>query len=75
QGRDNAKQYFKEHPEEADELERKIKEKLMSKEMQGEDKPASKKAEVPVAPKAAEPEKKGRGGVEIFADDFEDDEA
>ncbi|MBQ5761069.1 MAG: recombinase RecA [Clostridia bacterium] len=74
QGRDNAKQYFKDHPEEADELERKIKEKLMSKDVQGEEKPAAKKAEVPAAPKAAEPEKKGRGGVEIFADDFEDDE-
>ncbi|MBQ9924832.1 MAG: recombinase RecA [Clostridia bacterium] len=74
QGRDNAKQYFKDRPEEADELERKIKEKLLNKEIKPEEKPAAKKAEVPAAPKAAEPEKKGRGGVEIFADDFEDDE-
>jgi len=76
QGRDNAKQYFKDHPEEADELERKIKEKLMAKDSASEEKPVGRKpAEAPAAPKAAEPEKKGRGGVEIFADDFEDDEA
>ncbi len=74
QGRDAAKQYFKEHPEEADELEKQIMQKLLNKDepvRDEEKKPAS-------APKAAAeeaaPKKAKSGGVEIFADDFEDDE-
>ncbi len=75
QGRDAAKQYFKEHTDEADDLERRIKEKLLSKEEKPAGKEAAEKAEAPAPAPKAEAEKKNRGGVEIFADDFEDDEA
>lgn len=79
QGREAAKQYFKEHPEEADALEKRIKEKLTNKaketadnaqtadEMPGESAPARGKAG-----KAA-PAKSATKGVEVFADDFEDE--
>ncbi len=70
QGRDAAKQYFKEHPDVAEEVEAAIVAKLT-----GKDEP--KKADEPKAPAAA-PARSGRGGnkgsVEVFADDFEDDD-
>ena len=50
-------------------------EKLLSKEEKPAGKDAAEKAEAPAAAPKAEAEKKNRGGVEIFADDFEDDEA
>lgn len=71
QGRDAAKQYFKENPEVAEELERKIKEKLTGKEPD----PAAKapgKAPAKAAPAKAD-KPAARGTVEVFADDFEDD--
>ena len=71
QGRDAAKQYFKDHPDEADELQRRIMDKLLNKDEKDE-----QKASAPAAANAvpAEPRKPKTGGVEIFADDFEDDE-
>jgi len=73
QGRDAAKQYFKDHPEEAEALEAKIMAKLMEK-------PAKqKKEEAPAAPakkEAKAPAKKSapaKGGIEVFADDFDED--
>ena len=80
QGRDAAKQFFKDHPEEADALEKKIMERLLSKEGQevirgGAKKPEKAAAEPAPAPEAPAAEKKTKSaGVEIFADDFEDDE-
>ena len=73
QGRDAAKIWFKEHPEEADKLEAKIMEKLLAAMKKEQPKDEPKK---PAAPSVPAPEKKAKGaGVEIFADDFEDDEA
>ena len=68
QGRDAAKQYFRENPEIAEEIERKIKEKLTGKEAAPQAKTPAKAA-VKAAPKADKP----RASVEVFADDFEDD--
>lgn len=76
QGRDAAKEYFKNNPQDAEELEKKIKEALAAKNAAANPKKAdvaapaaAEKAPVP-APRAAAPAK---GGVEVFADDFEDD--
>ncbi len=75
QGRDNAKLYFKEHPEEAEALEKRIMEKLMSKDGQASAAPAAAATGTEDAPPAAKPAKgKGKSaGVEVFADDFEDE--
>ena len=78
QGRDAAKQYFKEHPEEADEVEAQIISQLTGKK--DDDKKSDAAAPEKAAPaKAAAAEKGARpaaakGSVEVFADDFEDDE-
>ena len=74
QGRDAAKQFFKDNPESAEELEEKIKEALKNADSgKGKkDKEAGgKKESAPARPaaKSAPP----KGGVEVFADDFEDD--
>lgn len=79
QGRDAAKEYFRNNPQEAEELEKKIKEALAAKNAEASQKKAAastpaegegqEKAPAP-APRAAAPAK---GGVEVFADDFEDD--
>ena len=71
QGRDAAKQYFKEHPEAAEKIEAAIVEKLTGKEPAAAAAPAAmsaKSAEGKTAPRAA------KGSVEVFADDFEDDD-
>ena len=68
QGRDAAKQYFRDNPLAADEVEAKIFAKLTGKE------PAEKPAAAqPAAEQARTPRGSGKGSVEIFADDFEDD--
>jgi recombination protein RecA len=69
QGRDAAKQYFRENPEVADEIERKIKEKLTGKEQAAPEPKTPTKTAVKATPKADRP----RASVEVFADDFEDD--
>ena len=75
QGRDAAKQYFKNNPEEAEALEKKIMEKLLSKESREIKDVPSPKSGVMAAPEDTELKKQPKsGGVEIFADDFEDDE-
>ncbi|MBQ2865542.1 MAG: recombinase RecA [Clostridia bacterium] len=71
QGRDAAKEYFRNHPDEAEELERKIRAKLMGKELEetaAPAAPAKKGAKTQEGKKAA-----AKDGVEVFADDFEDD--
>lgn len=75
QGRDAAKQYFKDNPKDAEELEAKIKEALKKEAAdKGKKAPKKEKEAVEEAPKAG---KKGTStkqtGVEVFADDFEDD--
>ena len=72
QGRDAAKEYFKNHPDEAEELERKIRAKLMGKEVE-EKAPAEKAAPAKKSAKAADKKTGAKDGVEVFADDFEDD--
>ena len=69
QGRDAAKQYFKEHPEVADRVEAQIVEKLTGKSQEKKEDPADVRAPAPTA-KAA---RSAKGSVEVFADDFEDD--
>ena len=72
QGRDAAKEYFRNHPDEADELERKIRAKLMGEEIEEKD-------AAPAAPiakkgaKAADKKLSAKDGVEVFADDFDED--
>ena len=70
QGRDAAKQYFKDHPEVADDVQAKIVAKLTGKESEKKEDPADMRAPAPTA-KAA---RAAKGSVEIFADDFEDDD-
>jgi recombination protein RecA len=69
QGRDAAKQFFRENPEIADEIEQKIKEKLTGKAQATPEAKTPAKATVKAAAKAEKP----RASVEVFADDFEDD--
>ena len=70
QGRDSAKQYFKDHPEIAEQLQAKIVAKLTGKEEQKAEDPADMRAPAPTA-KAT---RAAKGSVEVFADDFEDDD-
>ena len=87
QGRENAKQYFEEHPEEAEELHQKIVEaitadhsKLAAKrKKKGKDDEADSAADVPEeeAPAAPRDEKKPAAksrAVSIDADDFDEDD-
>jgi protein RecA len=67
QGRDAAKQYFKEHPAEADTLEKEIVSRLTARDDKGAHIEPEAASEHPKKPA----EKKN---VEVFADDFEDDE-
>ena len=69
QGRDAAKQFFRENPEIADDIEQKIKEKLTGKAQAAPEAKTPAKAAVKAAAKAEKP----RASVEVFADDFEDD--
>lgn len=77
QGREAAKNYFKEHPDIAEALEKEIKDRLT-----GKDGAAQKDAAPAAAPSkgkapAARAERTARPaseGIEVFADDFEDDE-
>ena len=69
QGRDAAKQYFKEHPEVADRVEAQIVEKLTGKSQEKKEDPADVRAPAPTAKTA----RSAKGSVEVFADDFEDD--
>ena len=81
QGRDNAKLYFKEHPEEAEEVHKQIEQAILAereealkkggKAGRGKAEPASGKPEPPAAPKAA-PVTASKA-VSIDADDFDDD--
>ncbi len=75
QGREAAKTYFKEHPDVADKLEKEIKDKLTGKGESAEEAPAP--APAPARGKAAKAERAARApgdGIEVFADDFEDDD-
>ncbi|MBQ9535562.1 MAG: recombinase RecA [Clostridia bacterium] len=69
QGRDAAKQYFKTNEEEADKLEKEILAKLLSTQEDDKEKAAPTPAEKPAAAKAPA----GKSGIEVFADDFEDE--
>ncbi len=73
QGRDAAKQFFRDNPDIAAQVEAQIKEKLSEKpEPKGKAAPpAAAKAPVPAAKKE---KAAAKGGVEVFADDFEDEE-
>ncbi len=83
QGRDNAKLYFKEHPEEAEEVHKQIEQAILAEREEALKKggkagrgkadaaPASGKPDPPAAPKAA-PVTASKA-VSIDADDFDDD--
>ena len=72
QGRDAAKVYFKEHPDEADELEKQLKAKLMEKPAKDSKTAVSPIEDIPEKREGKAPSR-SKGGVEVFADDFEDD--
>lgn len=70
QGRDAAKQFFTDNPEIADELRKKIMNKISGSAAE-----AKEKKELPgKAVASAKTAQAAKGGVEVFADDFEDDE-
>ena len=75
QGREAAKNYFKEHPDIADALEKEIKDRLTGKNATAaaEEPPAPAKAKAAPA-KAERAARSASAGIEVFADDFEDDE-
>ena len=75
QGREAAKNYFKEHPDIADALEKEIKDRLTGKNAAAaaEEPPAPAKAKAAPA-KAERAARSASAGIEVFADDFEDDE-
>ena len=71
QGRDAAKQYFNEHPDEADGLDKAIRDKMAADKEEAAAAKQAKTSGVKAAPAAAAPAAKG--GIEVFADDFEDE--
>ena len=74
QGRDAAKQYFREHPETMAQVEAQIIEKLKNQEQPAAKGEPAKSASAKAAPAAKAPARGGKNGsVEVFADDFEDD--
>ena len=74
QGRDSAKQYFREHPETMAQVEAQIIEKLKNQEQPAAKGEPGKSASAKAAPAAKAPARGGKNGsVEVFADDFEDD--
>ena len=74
QGRDAAKQYFREHPETMAQVEAQIIEKLKNQEQPAAKGEPGKSASAKAAPAAKAPARGGKNGsVEVFADDFEDD--
>ena len=74
QGRDAAKQYFREHPETMAQVEAQIIEKLKNQDQPAAKGEPGKSASAKAAPAAKAPARGGKNGsVEVFADDFEDD--
>lgn len=81
QGRDNAKLYFKEHPEQAEELHKKIVDAIMQERQEmlskGGRKAMAKQADVSIEdnnePEKQKPAKPASKAVSIDADDFDDD--
>ena len=74
QGRDAAKQYFREHSETMAQVEAQIIEKLKNQEQPAAKGEPAKSASAKAAPAAKAPARGGKNGsVEVFADDFEDD--
>ena len=73
QGRDAAKQYFKDHPDIADQVEKQIIAKLTGKDAPAPADNAAPAAKAAPAPAAKAPARGSKGSVEVFADDFEDD--
>lgn len=72
QGRDAAKQYFRDNPEIMVQLEDRIIEKLRGQNQTAQ-KDASVSATASKAAPAKAPARSSKGSVEVFADDFEDD--
>ena len=75
QGRDAAKQFFKDNPDIADDIEAKIKAAIKEEQLAAEKKSSGKKAvakepEITVKPSGKAQVK--QNGIEAFADDFED---
>ena len=75
QGRDAAKQFFKDNPDIADDIEAKIKaaikeEQLAAEKKSSGKKPVAKEPEIAVKPSGKAQVK--QNGIEAFADDFED---
>ena len=79
QGRDNAKLYFKEHPEDAERVRKQIEEAIRAEQAEGlkkGGKPAAKgksSSEDEDAPKLAKAPTSSAKAVSIDADDFDDD--
>ncbi len=75
QGRDAAKQFFKDNPDIADDIEAKIKAAIKEEQLAAEKKSSGKKAVAKEPEMAVKPSGKAQvkqNGIEAFADDFED---
>ena len=75
QGRDAAKQFFKDNPDIADDIEAKIKAAIKEEQLAAEKKSSGKKAVSKEPEMAVKPSGKAQvkqNGIEAFADDFED---
>ena len=75
QGRDAAKQFFKDNPDIADDIEAKIKAAIKEEQLAAEKKSSGKKAAAKEPEMAVKPSGKAQvkqNGIEAFADDFED---
>ena len=74
QGRDAAKQYFKDHPDIADDVQKQIMEKVAEERSRAHQATAAKAAAVAAEPaaKPAAPKVSSAKAVSIDADDFDD---
>ena len=73
QGRDAAKQFFKDNPEEAAALEEKVR-KALKEEAETPRKSAAAKKDAAKKEADKKPAQTKPGGIEVFADDFDDEE-
>ena len=73
QGRDAAKQFFKDNPEEAAALEEKVR-KDVKEEAETPRKSAAAKKDAAKKEAEKKPAQAKQGGIEVFADDFDDEE-
>ena len=68
QGRDNAKEYFKNNPETAAVIEKQVREKIASSHKKADEKPQPQEKPAPAAPQKAAPKADQRVNIDILVD-------